>query len=326
MSLSVSYFPLSRSRSTVGSQFSYNTLDDWARFSPSVGETGSSPAKILQGTSVIWTFEIAYSSCHWHLSGPFMVRVDRHRGQDLVTQVLSTHSVGASILQIAQRGGNHGPIKMGLRSVYLPGFFLTQKQHSTLRLILVALSIMVHLLPFMDNSVICFTLGNSPEPSSFEVGGSLPKRRRRYLMRLIPMQILPISTPSLTCLRCPWPTCTGAFRRPQDLRRHILSFHLPCWIYCPTCFWRGDRCEDFNRHLKNKKCGPKPPREQYEIYNTKLVLEWILEDNVRVETAVRYALNFVQERALELGKAQEWRDTFGRRGKRTRRRYNVQRR
>jgi hypothetical protein len=178
----------------------------------------------------------------------------------------------------------------------------------------------------MDNNVVYITFADSPEPSLFQVGGSLPRCRRRYLIHLIPVQTLPISTSTLSCFRCPSPTCRGSFQRSQDLHRHILSFHLPCWIYCPTCFWTGNRGEYFNRHLKNNKCGPKPPREQYEIYNTKLVLGWILEDNMPIEKAARFALSFAEERALELGKSQEWRDILGRQGKRAQRRYSLQRR
>jgi hypothetical protein len=107
----------------------------------------------------------------------------------------------------------------------------------------------------------------------------------------------------------------------EELRRHILSFHLPCWIYCPymTCAWRGHREEDFQRHLNNQQCGPEPEREWYEIYVTDLVLDWILE-GVPVERAANYALDFVAERALELGKVEEWRDLWGDRGKVSRRR------
>jgi len=102
--------------------------------------------------------------------------------------------------------------------------------------------------------------------------------------------------------------------RLQNLKRHILSMHLPCWICCPypNCIWRGSRPEEFERHLAKEKCGPKPSRDQYEIYDTNLVLDMILEAGTSVDIATSYALDFVAERALELGKEEEWKDRWGR--------------
>jgi Zinc finger, C2H2 type len=115
------------------------------------------------------------------------------------------------------------------------------------------------------------------------------------------------------------PKCQVSFKRPQELRRHILSIHLPCWIYCPytSCPWRGRRREDFQKHLDTQKCGPKP-EQLYEIYVTGLVLDWILE-GVSVDTAADYALDFVAERALELDKEEDWQNLWGDRGKRAKR-------
>jgi hypothetical protein len=117
------------------------------------------------------------------------------------------------------------------------------------------------------------------------------------------------------------PRCKDPYGREEELRRHLLSFHLPCWIYCPyaPCTWRGHREEDFQRHLYDQQCGPNPEREWYEIYITDLVLDWILE-GIPVERAATYALDFVAERALELGKVEEWSDLWGDRGKTARRR------
>jgi hypothetical protein len=117
------------------------------------------------------------------------------------------------------------------------------------------------------------------------------------------------------------PKCKDPYAQEEDLRRHLLSFHLPCWIFCPypPCTWRGHREEDFQRHLHDQQCGPNPEREWYEIYITDLVLDWILE-GIPVERAATYALDFVAERALELGKVEEWSDLWGDRGKTARRR------
>ena len=64
--------------------------------------------------------------------------------------------------------------------------------------------------------------------------------------------------------------------------------------------------------MDKEKCGPKPEPEQYQIYDTKLVLGWILEDDVPLKIAVGYALDFVGEKARELGKVEVWRDLWGR--------------
>jgi hypothetical protein len=152
--------------------------------------------------------------------------------------------------------------------------------------------------------MIYVTPGNSVETSSRRVSFSRPRRRRRYLIR--PSTFPPQnSTSKHIRFHCPWKVCGESFQRRQDWERHMLSLHFPYWIYCPTCFWRGNRCEAFNSHLKSKKCGPKPPRKHYEIYNTRLVLGWIINDNASADSAVRYALDFAQEKAMELGKTEE---------------------
>jgi hypothetical protein len=53
-------------------------------------------------------------------------------------------------------------------------------------------------------------------------------------------------------------------------------------------------------------------REQCQIYDTELILGWILEDDTPVQVAASYALEFVEERARELGKAGMWSDPWGR--------------
>ncbi|KAI0250314.1 hypothetical protein BJV78DRAFT_589997 [Lactifluus subvellereus] len=109
------------------------------------------------------------------------------------------------------------------------------------------------------------------------------------------------------------PECDRQCGRLQELKRHILSFHLPCWIYCPygPCAWRGHREEDFKAHWDEHECGPKPPQEQHMIYDKNLVLDLILVRRQPVEAVVRYVLDFVFEKALELGTAEEWADPWG---------------
>jgi hypothetical protein len=67
--------------------------------------------------------------------------------------------------------------------------------------------------------------------------------------------------------------------------------------------------------LDTQQCGPKPEPRLYEIYVTKLILDFIIE-GVSVDTAADYALDFVGERALELGKEGDWQDLWGDRGRR----------
>ncbi|KAI0249384.1 hypothetical protein BJV78DRAFT_701384 [Lactifluus subvellereus] len=114
-------------------------------------------------------------------------------------------------------------------------------------------------------------------------------------------------------LPCPWTGCKKTYGRKQDVKRHIVSHHLPYSIFClnPSCSWRGGREDDFARHSAD--CGPSSMRG--DIYDTKLVLGYILEDGVAVEVAERFALQFVAERGLEFGKVEEWEDLCGRRAK-----------
>jgi hypothetical protein len=50
------------------------------------------------------------------------------------------------------------------------------------------------------------------------------------------------------------------------------------------------------------------------IYDIKLIIEYV-KDGAPVRTAEKYALDFVAERALELGKVEEWEDLCGRRAR-----------
>jgi hypothetical protein len=73
--------------------------------------------------------------------------------------------------------------------------------------------------------------------------------------------------------------------------------------------------DDFDKHLDTQMCGPKPEGSQCQIYNVKMVLSWIKNqeggDRNVVSTAQNFAVDLVKERALELGR-QEWLgDTWG---------------
>ncbi|KAH9972454.1 hypothetical protein BGW80DRAFT_1314605 [Lactifluus volemus] len=110
------------------------------------------------------------------------------------------------------------------------------------------------------------------------------------------------------------PVCKHGSGRRQELRRHLLSVHLPYWIHCPysPCSWRGSRMDDFRLHLKGQKCGPdRLERKQYGIYNSHMAIDWIIDRGKPVEEMARYALAVVEERARELGKVEEWSDLWG---------------
>jgi len=119
------------------------------------------------------------------------------------------------------------------------------------------------------------------------------------------------------------PACAYTCHRQAELDRHIVSSHLPCWIFCPhsNCRWRGTRVDEFQRHLSVQKCGPRIEEHQYQIYNVKMILSWIKDSQGGdiLSTAQGFAIDLVKERALELGK-QEWlEDPWGRSERQTRR-------
>jgi hypothetical protein len=65
--------------------------------------------------------------------------------------------------------------------------------------------------------------------------------------------------------------------------------------------------EDFDGHLATLKCGAKPEKRQYQIYEVKMVLGMIKgpQGGNFISTAQNFAVDFVKERALELEK-QDW--------------------
>jgi hypothetical protein len=97
--------------------------------------------------------------------------------------------------------------------------------------------------------------------------------------------------------------------RQQELDRHYQMFHLPCWVFCPLpgCRWRGDRVSEFNKHLNTHQYDQKPVEGQYQIYNVKMILNWIKESqgDDLISIAQNFAVDLVKERALELGR-QDW--------------------
>ncbi|KAI0249370.1 hypothetical protein BJV78DRAFT_700564 [Lactifluus subvellereus] len=117
-------------------------------------------------------------------------------------------------------------------------------------------------------------------------------------------------------LPCPWPGCNKTIKpgRSQDLERHMGSIHLPFQFFCstPSCSWRGGRRDEFITHRANSHPGDE--HEPGVIYDIKLILDHI-KKGVPIPRVEGYALDFVAERALELGKVEEWEDLCGRRAR-----------
>jgi hypothetical protein len=165
-------------------------------------------------------------------------------------------------------------------------------------------------------------------------------------------QASPISTSKSLPVLCP--KCEKPYGRLQELKRHIMSLHLPCWIYCPRsgCSWRGHRKDKLRIHLREQKCGSvpvaeqcqasepiyldrtskgvrrqfrrqsrdqkhgsKPRDEQYQIYEANMITEWILKDKIPVAVAASYALVFAGEMAQKLRKEEVWADLWGQKGR-----------
>ena len=77
--------------------------------------------------------------------------------------------------------------------------------------------------------------------------------------------------------------------------------------------------EEFENHLKiHSSNPPKLQKGQYEIYDIEYILYFILNQQQSVDRVAGYALDFVGERARELGKVEWLNDLWGNPGKRAR--------
>ena len=120
-------------------------------------------------------------------------------------------------------------------------------------------------------------------------------------MRLYTDANLPASARKWPCKIC----LRMSFDRRQDLDRHI-QLHLPCCVYCPysPCEWRGCRVDELQKHLNQQKCNENSPVQEYRIYEVKTILDMIrgAESNDAIRNAQDWAVHFVRERAIQLGK------------------------
>ena len=72
--------------------------------------------------------------------------------------------------------------------------------------------------------------------------------------------------------------------------------------------------DELDRHLNAHNYAQRPSEQEYQIYNVRTVLSWIRNSQADdpLSAAQTFAVDFVKERALELGK-QEWlADPWGR--------------
>ena len=105
-------------------------------------------------------------------------------------------------------------------------------------------------------------------------------------------------------LRCS--ECNKLCSCPQELERHISLAHLPSWLHCLhfPCTWRGHHKDGFKKHLREHP-SLDPNVGPCLIYEIKLVQDWI-KDRTPVKTAATYTLDFISDKALELGFVEEW--------------------
>jgi hypothetical protein len=150
-------------------------------------------------------------------------------------------------------------------------------------------------------------------------------RHVRWLLQMMCLYTdanLPVSARKWPCKICH----EESFNRRQELDRHIQNIHLPCWLYCPRCDWRGGRVDELREH--QQRCGQVSTEEECHIYEVKTILDIIRdpESNNSVLNAQKWAVHFVKERATVLGKGEWLADPWGRPEQRERRERRMSRR
>ena len=135
--------------------------------------------------------------------------------------------------------------------------------------------------------------------------GQVPRPVRWFFLQMMPSFTdanLPVSARKWTCKVC----LRVSFERPQELNRHIQLMHLPCCVFCPysRCEWRGCRVDELQKHLDQKQCNRNSADREYRIYDVQRILEMIrvAENNDSIKIAQDWALHYVQERAIQLGR------------------------
>ena len=146
-------------------------------------------------------------------------------------------------------------------------------------------------------------------------------------MRLHTNANIPVSAHKWPCNIC----FMKSFRRRQDLDRHIKLMHLPCCVFCPysPCEWRGSRVDELQEHLYHQECNQNSTAPQeYRIYEVKMILDMIrgAESNDSIRNAQDWAVGFVRERAIQLGKDGWIADPWGCLERRERRECRMSRR
>jgi len=141
--------------------------------------------------------------------------------------------------------------------------------------------------------------------------GSKQVRWFLQMMSLYTDVNLPVSARKWLCRIC----LRESFDRRQDLDRHIQLIHLPCCVYCPDsrCEWRGCRVDELQKHLDQQKCHQNSAEQEYRVYDVKTILDIIrdAESDDSIRKARDLAVDFVRERATELGKPGWLADPWG---------------
>ncbi|KAI9512607.1 hypothetical protein F5148DRAFT_1161508 [Russula earlei] len=105
---------------------------------------------------------------------------------------------------------------------------------------------------------------------------------------------------------CPFPNCERSFGRRQELERHVLQ-HLPLYIYCPLCNWRGSRRYALRVHLQMKHGGfGLLGSDPYTIFDARLMAKLLLNGEVTPALAEETARSLTQEKATQLGMIGHW--------------------
>jgi hypothetical protein len=113
------------------------------------------------------------------------------------------------------------------------------------------------------------------------------------------------------------PLCREAFSRHQDRDRHLPS-HLPYWIACSCCSWRGYRLDAFKKHWfrEHESSGDVPDDDNgsklyQELYDPRPLVKKIIQDPTSMEDAEIQAVELIKKEAVALHRQYLLTDPWG---------------
>lgn len=126
------------------------------------------------------------------------------------------------------------------------------------------------------------------------------------------LNMYPSKQPMLPCPLCP---NLKYFSRQQDRDRHLLS-HLPYWLGCSGCSWRGYRLDAFRKHWhsEHKSTSLVPDDDGSKLYNPKPLIRKILQNPDSIGYAQIKAVSWIKVKALALCKQELLADPWGHKG------------